>query len=108
MGAEQFITKSNGKTAREAFDAAVKQAQHDYGHAGYTGTIAEKDTFVELKVPEGMTPKVFVYDVLHGVSQADTPPEVEKAKEAVDDKWGPAGCVKAGEDEWYFFGYASS
>lgn len=26
----------------------------------------------------------------------------------VDDKWGPAGCVKIGRGVWYFFGWASS
>jgi len=36
------MCRAKGKTAQEAFDAAVAQARHEYGHGGYTGTIAEK------------------------------------------------------------------
>ena len=42
MGATTFIIESSGKTAREAFNSAVEDAQWESGHGGYTGTIAEK------------------------------------------------------------------
>ena len=41
MGADTFFDEGHGKSAKLAFDAAVAQAEWDYGHAGYTGTIAE-------------------------------------------------------------------
>jgi hypothetical protein len=96
MGACQFVTKANGKTAQEAFYNAVKRAQYDHGHAGYTGTIAEKDGFVQIAVPAGKIATDFV-DHLLAINDG-----------RIDDKWGPAGCVKLGEDEWLFFGWASS
>ena len=41
MGAEFFGTYSKGKTAHEAFTMSKNKAYHDYGHSGYTGSIAE-------------------------------------------------------------------
>lgn len=35
MGAQTFMSRAVGKTAREAFDAAVAEAQYGYGHRGY-------------------------------------------------------------------------
>ena len=50
MGASDFRTSARGNTAREAFDNAVKEAQYDRGHSGYTGTIAEKGSFRMISV----------------------------------------------------------
>jgi hypothetical protein len=104
MGAYTFTTKAKGKTAREAFDAAVRQAEWDHGHAGYTGTIAEKSEFVLIPIPDDAEP----WDFVEGLMEADDP--------RIRDKWGPAGCVLlskrssglSDEDEWLFFGWASS
>jgi len=35
-------------TARAAFDGAVEDAKYEHGHGGYTGTIAEKQSFVMI------------------------------------------------------------
>jgi hypothetical protein len=96
MGAQEFTHQAKGKTAREAFANAVRQAQHDYGHAGYTGTIAEKNSFVLIPVPDGEEPVGFANDLL------------AYDDERVSDKWGPAGCVEVAPGEFYFFGWASS
>ena len=42
MGTDSFITTGSGRTAREAFDAAREDARDEYGHGGYTGSVAEK------------------------------------------------------------------
>ena len=96
MGAEVFFTSANGKTAKEAFNSAVEQAQYDYGHAGYTGSIAEKISFVVIPLPEGKNAGEYA-DYL-----------IDNCDKRVDDKWGPAGCIKTGENEYLFFGWASS
>lgn len=95
MGAESFSIRAKGRTAAEAFKAAVAQAQYDYGHSGYTGTIAEKDTFIMLPAPpdEDFTGRYYPED-----------PNWQK----VDDKWGPAGCFDLGNGWFLFFGWASS
>jgi len=101
MGADMFITESVGKTAQEAFDRAVERARHDHGHAGYTGTIAEKEGFVFLGLPIDTDPIKYAEDLVNG----DDP--------RIEDKWGPAGCImygaeKGGEGKYLFFGWASS
>lgn len=54
MGGWTFEHQATGATARAAFDQAVSDARYDHGHAGYTGTIAEKPGFVLAgRMPEG-------------------------------------------------------
>ena len=96
MGSAVFMTIAKGGDAREAFISAVREAQYNYGHAGYTGTIAEKDSFTVIPLAEGVTPDDYV-DQLIG-----------KMDERVNDKWGPAGCFELGEGKYLFFGWASS
>lgn len=55
MGADHFTTIALGKTVSEAFSKAQRDAAYEYGHGGYTGTIAEKDGFVTITVPKGTT-----------------------------------------------------
>lgn len=95
MGATNFQTTAEGKTAAEAFRAARERALYDYGHRGYTGTIAEKHEFVM-------------------VSPLPLPrPEAEAlANELMDDdrisdKRGPAGAIPLDEGGYLFFGVAS-
>ena len=96
MGGNTFSQVGKGKTATEAFISAVKEAQHQYGHGGYTGTLAEKHEFTMITPPAGVDPVKFAHDL------------VDQGDPRVDDKWGPAGCVKVGPDQWMFFGWASS
>lgn len=96
MGAESFTTRAKGKNAQEAFVAAVEEALHEYGHRGYTGTIAEKSEFVMIPRIKG----------LEAERQADM--MIEDDDRRISDKWGPAGCIEAGEGEYLFFGWASS
>lgn len=55
MGACDFFTAAEGPTMAAAFNAAVDQARYEYGSAGYTGTIAEKRSYVELVLPTGVS-----------------------------------------------------
>jgi len=48
MGASEFITFATGKNANAAFNDAISSAAYEAGHGGYTGTIAEKDSFTIL------------------------------------------------------------
>lgn len=96
MGACTFYTEQEGPNAKAAFEDAVDQAQYDYGHAGYTGTIAEKGDFVMISLPEGKDP----YDYADEL--------IANGDRRIDDKWGPAGCIKMEEGKYLFFGWASS
>lgn len=96
MGAHEFFTISKGVNAKAAFTDAREQAEWENGHCGYTGTIAEKDKFVMISVPEGVEPIIYANQLMDN----DDP--------RVSDKWGPAGCVKVEEGKYLFFGWASS
>ena len=96
MGAVDFYTEARGKTAQEAFNKAIDQARYDHGHAGYTGSIAEKHAFVIIQVPAGSDPHHYAGRL------------IDQADPRIRDKWGPAGCISLGDGRWLFFGWASS
>jgi hypothetical protein len=96
MGANTFFVRAKGSNARDAFNGARDDARWEHGHGGYTGTIAEKHEFTVIEVPAGEDARKYAAKLI-----ADD-------DERIDDKWGPAGCIKLGGDEWLFFGWASS
>lgn len=96
MGAQDFQETSKGGTINEAFENAVEQARHEHGHGGYTGTIAEKHDFTEIKCLPDKTPQQMMDLVM------------EDDDHWAQDKWGPAAAIQTGENEWTFFGWASS
>jgi len=121
MGACDFESRGFGKTVRDAFRSAREEAQYLYGHAGYTGTIAEKDSVIEYEVPKGITADDFIQLVRHlrfvsydsdDVRLLEWTDErlvklwesldgsarrtIGKAFRETDDKWGPAGAVCLG------------
>ena len=101
MGAEVFMASAFGKDINEAFRNAVSNAQHESGHGGYSGTIAEKARFVfidyDKERQEGESKRDFIYRL------------IEQDDERISDKWGPAGCIVGKTDgHFIFFGWASS
>lgn len=119
MGATEFsISQSASQSIEEAFRAAVRQAQYEYGHGGYTGTIAEKESYVLFAAGRdfGQLPFDTVYGALGGYAAAQTAfleahPDLgsalREAQACFDDKWGPAVAFRF-SDEWVFCGKASS
>jgi hypothetical protein len=100
MGANSFVTVSSGANPQDAFSDAVEQARWESGHGGYSGTIAEKRTFSVLPTPGSPADD----ELAAAVAMNHDHPLWLK----VDDKWGPAGCIKMTNDRWMFFGWASS
>ena len=102
MGASEFVTVSKGKDAKTAFAAAKQNARYDYGHRGYTGTVAEKQDLVMMgrassEAEAEKMARTFLYE----------------GDKRIDDKWGPAGCIEVEGKEreaktFVFFGWASS
>jgi phage I-like protein len=107
----RFASEATGRTAEEAFAAAVEEARYMHGHRGYTGTIAEKSEFAVVKVPPGIDAENFIAAILgdetDDEAMKDCVAELSRAREIADDKWGPAACVQTGEDTFVFFGWAS-
>lgn len=100
MGACEFVNVAKGRTAKDAFSRAVEDARYDHGHAGYSGTLAEKGEFVLISNKRAETVKEACNLAEQLISDGD---------ERIDDKWGPAGCIRVGDTDTYvFFGWASS
>lgn len=111
MGASDFFVQAKRKdykTVQEAFTACVEDARYEYGHGGYTGTIAEKSSF-----------KRITSQVIKKASETEDPVTWENvdaiASDILDmdpysDKWGPCWVIEVeGEDGgWLFFGVASN
>jgi len=109
MGSELFIHVAKGKTAQIAFDAAVEEAAYAHGHSGYTGTIAEKESFIEIPLPEKFSrTKQKKGESLEDYASRYAEWLLGKSDDRVDDKWGPAGCLKIKRGSYLFFGWAST
>lgn len=110
MGAAEFFTVSLGKNPHQAFDKAVAAAQYEYGHGGYTGTIAEKSGFKYMgEVGSRLWEKIPDYFERELAKKyRDSPKErlpgkpipakyrdkVRQLVDIYDDKWGPAICYR--------------
>lgn len=115
MGASTFYNIAIGRynTPNEAFLELIDRARYEYGHGGYTGTIAEKDSFRLVPVAKRIDPFKLVEEYINDESGFWA------------DKWGPAACVeiqntylqklkerrgykgKKGIKAYIFFGWAS-
>jgi hypothetical protein len=107
MGSTWITVYTEGPNPEVNFREAVAAAKQEYGHGGYTGTIAEKSS----------------YEVITG-QPVDLSEAYEIAREMVDtddervtDTWGPAGAIPVKDpdgdprpgvpDGWLFVGWAS-
>lgn len=115
MGAQQFEQVGFGKTAKEAFTKAREQAAWEYGHGGYTGTLAEKYESVVVRRPKGSSleamdvaarlARMAPYDGRTVRQEAEKHFPDAWVDEAVrvwptyDDKWGPAVQVPMSPSE---------
>ncbi|MGW1976699.1 hypothetical protein [Streptomyces sp. NPDC001889] len=98
MGACDFITTGSGGDAGRAFLTARQDAAWEHGHGGYTGTIAEKDSFV-LVADGPMSPAAAEEYAVHLLNTDD---------ERIRAKRGPAGAIPVDDGTWLFVGCASS
>lgn len=87
MGAEYFTTSALGASPEDAFRDAVREALHECGHGGYTGTIAEKGSFT------------IIDRTLRSLSDAFAYAETLSSDPRVDDKWGDAGAIPYIKDQ---------
>ena len=98
MGGNTFTNILVAPDAKLAFRALVEDAKHQCGHGGYSGTIAEKDSFVMIDTVETEGDALALSDRL-----------IDNQDSRIDDKWGPAGCIEIkSEKAFLFFGWASS
>lgn len=99
MGAEHFEQLEAGEDIGRAFHSARDAALYEHGHGGYTGSLAEKDSYVVFDEPRRAEAAAY--------ERAD---ELLRADPRIDDKHGPAGVLPIrlgdGRNGWLFFGMA--
>ena len=113
MGACSFnehIRIPRDATNEEAFRNAVSGTAHERGHGGYTGSLAEKNSFVFITRAKSRENANRIERAL--METEPLPLYREEIIRLVDDKWGPAGAIRypidAKSDGMLFFGFASS
>ena len=110
MGADNFMVVELGRDAEDAFNRAAESAAYDFGHAGYTGTIAEKPGLVYCgEISSAHYDKIEDYMWRYETWLNDerknrpakpkgVPPtliaQLGEAYPVYDDKWGPAVCFQ--------------
>ena len=101
MGATEFSIEVCADRPAEAFRTAQIIARYEHGHAGYTGTIAEKDKFRMINLPLSFT-EMCPYSFADECMLDDS--------HFCQDKWGPAACIQtnANPNVYLFFGFAPS
>jgi hypothetical protein len=105
MSGTWFITKAEGRDAADAFNAAREEAWYWNGHHGSSGTICEKQRFIMVDVPPATLGEVEFGD---WAEDEVTQLLFARQDDALDDFWGPAGCVDHGDGSFTFFGWARS
>lgn len=100
MGAQFDSAWVDADTMEEAFKIAHDQACYDHGHAGYSGSLAEKTSVVFIRdIEEHEVAEA--EDKAEDVCFADEPP--------LEGKWGPAGAFRVKDTtRWLIFGWCSS
>ena len=108
MGAEQFVEYGSGVDIQDAFYKVVEQALWEFGHGGYSGTIAEKGECRELKMS---VPQPMIDSRDGDIIQASEDFAyycLDEEDKWWDDKWGPCAGFHVKDDLYCFFGWASS
>lgn len=83
MGADIFVDYVEGVDVGAAFRTAVEEAQYEYGHGGYTGSIAEKDKYVIIE--SGPLSPDEAEALAHRL--------INDRDSRIDDDRGPAGAI---------------
>lgn len=96
MGAESFYVEVAARSVENAFKKVVKEAKHEHGNSGNTGTIAEKKSFIEIPLPKGCDPQEYAERL------------IKEADSRIYNPSGPAGCIHLGRTRWLFFGWAKN
>lgn len=86
MGSESFINHGSGSSPSDIFHDLVSQVAHEYGHGGYTGTIAEKHGFeIVRNQPVRLLEEAILW--------ADQQLSDYESDGFWQDKWGPAAAI---------------
>jgi len=110
MGAEIFYNRRKGTEPSTLFSEERENACYEYGHGGYSGTIAEKGSYTMSNKPSEIDADKWI-EMVEEFDEEDREQEhyraLKKDFDVYDDKWGDALCVPT-DDGFIFCGWASS
>lgn len=87
MGSTTFNQISRITDPQEAFRISRQEAAHEFGAGGYSGSLAEKHSFVIVN--HKPLPLALAQDLAAQISTDPEHPDYNK----ISDKWGPAGAM---------------
>lgn len=87
MGAADFRELVRNSNVDEAFRMALSEARHEFGHGGYTGSIAEKGTYHNVDTPTR------TLQAAHAYADAAMGSRETSVGRYANDKWGPAVAI---------------
>jgi hypothetical protein len=95
MTLKPFIQLLNGESAERAFDIATHEAKLKFGNNGFTGSLADKGSFIVIRCPKHHDPEAYALGLL-----ARNDPRIA-------DMWSPAGMIQYRPGEWFAFGFSA-
>lgn len=95
MTLNPFIQLGQGESVEVAFDSATHRARLAFGTNGFTGTLADKGSFILIRAPRGVEALGYAERLL-------------KLKDPrICEMWSPAGAIFHGPGAWWFFGFSA-
>ncbi len=130
MGATNFYNVATGKKALDAFLFAIRETEKqiemendcdcgnwncdcdEYESEGYSGTIVEKSSFIEVSTPDGLSgKKAIIYIEKISFDEKSVPKKwrefARQWSKIYNDKWGSALAIKIKKNTYCFIGCAS-
>lgn len=104
MGAARFKNYFPGDDPERCFEYAVRMVRGIVG-CGHTGTIAEKNSFEMIEVPESYTVDEYLEHIQYDSIDKHKDPVAYRHQGIVNSKYGPAGAIKH-KQGWLFVGSA--
>lgn len=95
MTLKPFIVLITGQSPERAFDAGTHAARLAFGNGGFTGSLADKGSFILIRCPKIYEPKAYAERLL------------DSQDPRICDMWSPAGMIQQGPGAWWAFGFSA-
>ena len=95
MNLQPFIQLVTGQSPDGAFDAGTHAARLAFGNGGFTGTLADKGSYIVIRCPKIYEPKAYAEYLIDSQDQR------------IAEMWSPAGLILQGPGAWWCFGFSA-
>ena len=95
MTLKPFIQLVTGESPSRAFDIGTHAAKLAFGSGGFTGTLADKGSFILIRCPKHHDPEAYAMGLL------------ARHDPRIADMWSPSGMIQRRPCEWFAFGFSA-